>query len=67
MRNVAAALLAVMAFSAVAQDAALDELLVRAKKRIAALLSSPEDASAYIRSETLKWAKVISDGRITVE
>jgi len=31
------------------------------------LQSSPEDASAYIRSETLKWAKVISEGRITVE
>jgi len=31
------------------------------------LQSSPEDASAYIRSETLKWSKVISDGRITVE
>ena len=31
------------------------------------LQSSPEDASAYIRSETLKWAKVISDGKITVE
>ena len=31
------------------------------------LQSSPEDASAYFRSETLKWAKVISDGRITVE
>ena len=31
------------------------------------LQSSPEDASAYMRSETLKWAKVISDGKITVE
>ncbi len=31
------------------------------------LQSSPQDASAYIRSETLKWAKVISEGRITVE
>ena len=31
------------------------------------LQSSPEDASAYIRSETLKWAKVISEGKITVE
>jgi tripartite-type tricarboxylate transporter receptor subunit TctC len=31
------------------------------------LQSSPEDASAYIRSESLKWSKVISDGRITVE
>jgi tripartite-type tricarboxylate transporter receptor subunit TctC len=31
------------------------------------LQSSPADASAYIRSETLKWAKVISEGRITVE
>lgn len=31
------------------------------------LQSSPEDASAYFRSETLKWAKVISEGKITVE
>lgn len=31
------------------------------------LQSSPQDASAYIRSETLKWAKVISEGKITVE
>ena len=31
------------------------------------LQSSPEDASAYIRSESLKWSKVISDGKITVE
>jgi tripartite-type tricarboxylate transporter receptor subunit TctC len=31
------------------------------------LQSSPGDASAYIRSETLKWAKVISEGKITVE
>ncbi len=31
------------------------------------LQSSPEEASAYARSETLKWAKVISDGRIKVE
>jgi len=31
------------------------------------LQSSPEDASAYIRSETLKWARVISEGKITVE
>jgi len=31
------------------------------------LQSSPEDASAYARSETLKWAKVISEGKITVE
>ena len=31
------------------------------------LQSSPEDASAYIRSEALKWSKVISDGRISVE
>jgi tripartite-type tricarboxylate transporter receptor subunit TctC len=31
------------------------------------LESSPADASAYMRSETLKWSKVISDGRITVE
>jgi len=31
------------------------------------LESSPADASAYIRSEALKWAKVISEGKITVE
>ena len=31
------------------------------------LESSPQDASAYARSETLKWAKVISEGKITVE
>jgi len=31
------------------------------------LQSSPEDASAYIRSETLKWAKVIGEGKITGE
>lgn len=31
------------------------------------LQSSPEDASAYIRGEALKWSKVISDGKITVE
>jgi tripartite-type tricarboxylate transporter receptor subunit TctC len=31
------------------------------------LQSSPEDASAYMRSETLKWAQVISEGKITVE
>lgn len=31
------------------------------------LQSSPEDASAYIRSETLKWAKVIGEGKIAVE
>jgi tripartite-type tricarboxylate transporter receptor subunit TctC len=31
------------------------------------LQSSPEEASAYIRSETAKWAKVIGDGKITVE
>lgn len=31
------------------------------------LQSSPEEVSAYIRSETAKWAKVISDGKITVE
>ena len=29
--------------------------------------NTPQDASAYIRSEALKWAKVISEGRITVE
>lgn len=31
------------------------------------LQSSPEEVSAYVRSETAKWAKVISDGKITVE
>ena len=31
------------------------------------LQSSPEDASAYIRSENLKWAKVIAEGKISVE
>lgn len=31
------------------------------------LQSSPEEASAYFRSETAKWAKVIADGKITVE
>jgi tripartite-type tricarboxylate transporter receptor subunit TctC len=31
------------------------------------LQSSPEEAGAYARSETAKWAKVISDGKITVE
>jgi tripartite-type tricarboxylate transporter receptor subunit TctC len=31
------------------------------------LQSSPEEAGAYARSETAKWAKVISDGGITVE
>jgi tripartite-type tricarboxylate transporter receptor subunit TctC len=31
------------------------------------LQSSPEDASAYMRSESIKWAKVISEGKITVE
>jgi tripartite-type tricarboxylate transporter receptor subunit TctC len=31
------------------------------------LQSSPQNASAYIRSEALKWAKVISDGKISVE
>jgi tripartite-type tricarboxylate transporter receptor subunit TctC len=31
------------------------------------LQSSPEDASAYARSEALKWAKVIADGKISVE
>ena len=31
------------------------------------LQSSPHDASAYIRSETLKWGKVISEGKISVE
>jgi len=31
------------------------------------LQSSPQDASAYIRSEALKWAKVISEGKISVD
>lgn len=31
------------------------------------LQSSPEDASAYMRSEQMKWAKVISEGKISVE
>lgn len=31
------------------------------------LQSSPEDASAYARSEAVKWAKVIGEGKITVE
>jgi hypothetical protein len=31
------------------------------------LQSSPGDASAYIRSETLKWAAVIAQGKISVE
>ena len=31
------------------------------------LQSSPEEASAYIRSETAKWAKVIRESSITVE
>jgi tripartite-type tricarboxylate transporter receptor subunit TctC len=31
------------------------------------LQSTPEEASAYMRGETAKWAKVISEGRITVE
>ena len=31
------------------------------------LQSSPGDASAYARSEALKWAKVIADGKISVE
>jgi tripartite-type tricarboxylate transporter receptor subunit TctC len=31
------------------------------------LQSSPEDASAYMRSETVKWAGVIAQGKITVE
>jgi tripartite-type tricarboxylate transporter receptor subunit TctC len=31
------------------------------------LQSSPEEASAYMRSEAAKWAKVIGDGKITVE
>ena len=34
---------------------------------IDALQSSPEEATAYAKSETAKWAKVIADGRITVE
>jgi tripartite-type tricarboxylate transporter receptor subunit TctC len=31
------------------------------------LQSSPEEVSAYIKSETAKWAKVIGDGKISVE
>lgn len=31
------------------------------------LQSTPEDAGAYMRSETAKWAKVIGDARISVE
>jgi tripartite-type tricarboxylate transporter receptor subunit TctC len=31
------------------------------------LQSTPEDASAYMRSEAAKWAKVIADGGISVE
>jgi tripartite-type tricarboxylate transporter receptor subunit TctC len=31
------------------------------------LQSSPEEAGAYMRSETVKWSKVISDGKISVE
>lgn len=31
------------------------------------LQSTPEEASAYFRSESAKWAKVIADGKITVE
>ena len=31
------------------------------------LQSSPEEVSAYMKSETAKWAKVIGDGKITVE
>ena len=31
------------------------------------LQSSPEEVSAYVKGETAKWAKVISDGRITIE
>jgi tripartite-type tricarboxylate transporter receptor subunit TctC len=31
------------------------------------LQSSPEEAGAYVRSETAKWAKVISEGRIALE
>ncbi len=31
------------------------------------LQSSPEEAGAYFAGETVKWARVISEGRITVE
>jgi tripartite-type tricarboxylate transporter receptor subunit TctC len=31
------------------------------------LQSSPEEASAYMKTEGAKWAKVIAEGRITVE
>jgi tripartite-type tricarboxylate transporter receptor subunit TctC len=31
------------------------------------LQSSPEEAAAYFKSETAKWAKVIGEGKITVE
>jgi len=31
------------------------------------LQSTPEEASAYFASETAKWAKVIADGRISIE
>lgn len=31
------------------------------------LQSSPEEATAYIKNEAAKWAKVIADGKITVE
>jgi len=31
------------------------------------LQSSPEEVSAYVKSETAKWAKVISDGKISLE
>ena len=31
------------------------------------LQSSPEEAAAYAKSETAKWAKVIADGHISVE
>ena len=31
------------------------------------LQSSPEEVSAYVKSETAKWAKVIGDARISVE
>jgi tripartite-type tricarboxylate transporter receptor subunit TctC len=31
------------------------------------LQSTPEEAGAYMRSETGKWAKVIADGKISVE
>jgi tripartite-type tricarboxylate transporter receptor subunit TctC len=31
------------------------------------LQSSPDEASAYMRSEAAKWTKVIGDGKITVE